>query len=451
MLWVLDEREHWNGFDMRIGVIGGGLMGLSVAYFLSQPEAEITILEQSPILGGLNSAASLSNGLTIDRYQHSISPHDVNTRALCEELGLGGELVFSAARMGFMHGGSIHPMSSIREFLSFGLLKMSDRLRLGSTIVQAQRTRDWRTLDQISVKEWLVRSSGEEVFNRIWAPLLEAKFDNDYDSVPATYIWTWLNRMSAIRRGVGFRGYVGYLRRGHASLIQALAEAITARGGQICLDTRVRQIEVEAGAHPRVRTNNGVMEFDILIAAVAPPVFAQLLLDGDENLQTSLQSSRYLGLICPALLLNRPLSGYWTLNLTDPSSPFSSIIEVPHPQDPRYTVVYLPKYTVPENDWLGVPDDDIQDAWMLRLRQIFPDLKPEHIQQFIVNRTRYAEPIPTLDVGSQLLPVQTRYPGLLLANTGQVYPSLPTSESAITHAHYIAGLVQRQPVRSTAA
>src|SRR5690349_19550905 len=107
---------------MHIGVIGGGLMGLSVAYFLSRQDTQITILEQNPILGGLNSSASLSNGLTIDRYQHSILPHDSRTRALCEQLGLGNELVFSSARMGFMHGGSIHPMSNLREFLSFGLL-----------------------------------------------------------------------------------------------------------------------------------------------------------------------------------------------------------------------------------------------------------------------------------------------------------------------------------------
>lgn len=425
---------------MRIGIIGGGLMGLSVAYFLSHHE--ITVLEQSSTLGGLNSSATLPNGLAVDRYQHSILPHDVNTRLLCEQLGLSRELVFFPARMGFMHGGTIHPMSNIREFLSFGLLNLSDRVRLGNTIVQAQRTRDWRSLDHISVKDWLVRSGGEAVFNRIWAPLLEAKFDNDYDDVPATYVWSWLNRMSAIRRGAGLRGYVGYLQRGHASLIQTLAETITAGGGTIALDTRVREIEVDAGMPPRVRTNTGVLEFDILIAAVSPPAFAHLLLRADETYRERLQASRYLSLVCPVLVLNRPLSSYWTLNLTDPSSPFSSIVEMPHPQDARYTIVYLPKYTAPENDWLGVSDDDIRDAWMLRLRQLFPDLKPEHILHFIVNRTRYVEPIPGLNAGANLIPAQTPHPGLFLANTGQVYPGLPTSEAAITHAQHVATLAQ---------
>jgi protoporphyrinogen oxidase len=247
--------------------------------------------------------------------------------------------------------------------------------------------------------------------------------------------------MSAIRRGASLRGYVGYLRRGHVSLVRAMADAVVGRGGQICLETRVREIEVESGALRRVRTNNGVMEFDLLIAALPTPVFSQLILDGDEAYRARLQESRYLGLVCPALVLNRPLSGYWTLNLTDPSSPFSSIIEMPHPQDAHYTVVYLPKYTAPENDWLGVSDQDIRDAWMLRLRQLFPDLKPDHILHFVVNRTRYVESILSLNASAQLIPVQTPYPGLFLANTGQVYPGLPTSETAITHARHVAALV----------
>jgi len=438
---------------MRIGIIGGGLMGMALAYFLSKTEKQVTVLEQGTSLGGLNGSARLENNLTIARYQHNILPNDHATRQLCQELGLQDELVFFPARSGFVHGGHIHAMSSVWDFLTFGPLRFVDRMKLGNAIWQARRMDNWHTLDQISAKEWLTQIGGKNTFEQIWAPLLEAKFAYEYDDVPATYIWTWLNRMSAIRRGPQLKGYVGNLKHGHESLIQAMAKQIVARGGQIFTEMRVREIELSGDLMGRVRTHTGMMTFDVLIAAMPTPSFAQLILGAHEDYLATLERSQYLGLVCPALVLDRPLSPYWTLNITDPSSPFSSIIEMPHPENSRHHVVYLPKYTAPENDWMGVPDADIRDAWLLRLRQIFPELKSEEIRHFVVSRSRYVEPLHFLNASRDLLPVQTPYAGLYLANTSQVYPGLPTSESAITHAQHVAQMVieqNRQRVRTVA-
>jgi protoporphyrinogen oxidase len=250
--------------------------------------------------------------------------------------------------------------------------------------------------------------------------------------------------MMAIRRGPQLRGYVGNFKHGHEALIQAMADRVVARGGEIFTGMRVREIELSGDVIGRVRTHTGVMTFDILIAALPTPSFAQLILGAREDYLDTLERSQYLGLICPSLVLEHPLSDYWTLNITDPSSPFSSIIEMPHPENPHYHIVYLPKYTAPENDWMGVPDADIRDAWMLRLRQIFPDLRAEEIRHFVVSRSRYVEPVHLLDASNALLSAQTPYAGLYLANTSQVYPSLPTSESAILHARQVAQMVIEQ-------
>lgn len=438
---------------MRIGIIGGGLMGMALAYFLSKAGKQVTVLEQSASLGGLNSSAYLENNLRIARYQHNILPNDHAIRLLCQELNLADELVFFPARSGFVHSGHIYDMSTLRDFTTFGPLRFIDRIRLGAVILKALRIRDWRLLDQMSAKDWLIQTGGKQTFDQIWAPLLEAKFAYTYEDIPATYIWMWLNRMMAIRRGPGLKGYVGHLKHGHEILIQAMADYIIAQGGQIFTEMRVREIELTSGVMGQVRTHAGMMSFDVLIAALPTPLFAQLILGAHEDYLARLERSQYLGLICPSLVLERPLSPYWTLNLTDPSSPFSSIIGMPHPENSRYHVVYLPKYTAPENDWMGVPDEDIRDAWLLRLRQIFPDLKMEEIRHFIISRSRFVEPVHHLNASTTLVPVQTPYAGLYLANTSQVYPGLPTSEMAITHAQRVAQIVieqSRQHVRTVA-
>jgi protoporphyrinogen oxidase len=243
-------------------------------------------------------------------------------------------------------------------------------------------------------------------------------------------------------------------RHGHGALIAAMAAAVQARGGVMLTDTRVREIEVGQSQLQRVRTHSGVLHFDTVIAAVPTPEFVQLMPGADEVYLARAAQSRYLGLICPALVLDRPLSPYWTLNLTDPSSPFSSIVETPHPLDPQRHVVYLPRYTAPDSDWMGVTDAEIRDAWMLRLRQLFPDLQPADVRHFVVSRSRYADPAHFMNASERLLPVETPYEGLYLANASQVYPELATSDAVIAHALHVARLVAQQrqrPLARTAA
>ncbi|MBI5670696.1 MAG: FAD-dependent oxidoreductase [Chloroflexi bacterium] len=427
---------------MRIGIIGGGLMGIALAYFLSQAGEQVTVLEQGAELGGLNGRIQFG-GLTVARYQHAILPNDDRTRSLCARLGLESELVFRTVRTGFIHDNRIYPMTSLRDFLSFAPLTLKSRLQLGGALLQAQR-RDRKTLDVVPVKDWLVQAGGAATFEGIWRPLLEAKFDGQYDTVPATYIWAWINRMMGIRRLPHLKGKVGYLRRGHYSLLQAMAEAILRRGGHIATQTRVREIIIGDGPVRALRTPAGLMQFDLVIAAIATPAFAQLVPGADRHYLERLGREKYLGLICPVMVLAQPLSEYWTLNLTDPNSPFSSITEIPHAEHPDCHVVYLPRYTASDNDWLGVPDEDIREAWLAHLKQVFRDFDEKHIRHFAVSRSRYVEPVYSIHASEKATAVQTPYPSLFLANTSQVYPELPTSEAVIVHAARVADRV-RQP------
>ena len=434
---------------MHIAVIGGGLMGMTLAYFLSEAGQRVTVLEQGSAIGGLHNPTQLADNLSIPRYPHNIHPGDKHIFKLINQLGLQDEVCRRHAPSGLVHHGDIYPLRSIWDFLTFRPLRLRDRLRLGQTILQARLTNDWHTLDQIPVRDWLIKIGGKSNFERVWAPLLEAKFDYDYDDVPATFIWSWLNRASTLRGGPDLHTSLVYLRRGPGALVEAMADAIRARGNEIRVQTRVREIEIHDNQIGQLRTYSGILDFDMVAAAIPTPELSHLLLTADETYRQSLSKAPYLGLICPALVVDQPASEYWTLNLTDPSSPFSSIVTLPHPDNAQYHVMYLPKYTAPENDWMGVPDSDILEAWMIRLRQVYPNLKPEHIKHAVVNRTRYVDPLHALNAKERIPAVQTPYEGLYLANTSQVYPELPTSEAVIAHAQRVARQLLAQPVRHT--
>src|SRR6185437_16400018 len=86
-------------------------------------------------------------------------------------------------------------------------------------------------------------------------------------------------------------------------------------------------------------------------------------------------------------------------------------------------LVYLPKYTSPDDPLFVAPDEDVWNTFSSAVRQVIPDLKDDDIEQRFIFRERLVQPIPVLNY-SQLAPeMQTPVPNLLLANTTQIVNS----------------------------
>ena len=101
---------------MRIGIIGGGLLGISLAYFLSEQGEQVEVFEASPNIGGLAGPCLLPDGTKVDRFYHAILSSDSHMLGLCKELGLEDDLRFNETKMGFYFEGEIHSMNNILEF-----------------------------------------------------------------------------------------------------------------------------------------------------------------------------------------------------------------------------------------------------------------------------------------------------------------------------------------------
>jgi protoporphyrinogen oxidase len=107
----------------RVGIVGGGILGVVLAYRLAQRGADVTLLERAPTVGGL--AASMDfDGHTVDRFYHVIVPSDTRMIETAEELGLGGELHFSPTGVGFFIDGTLHPLNGVGDFLRFSPLTL---------------------------------------------------------------------------------------------------------------------------------------------------------------------------------------------------------------------------------------------------------------------------------------------------------------------------------------
>jgi protoporphyrinogen oxidase len=78
----------------KVGIIGGGIMGISLGYFLAKQGVAVTIYEASPVLGGLAGPLSwkMEHGLTVS-IMPSLSS-DRHLSGLCEELGIADQFRF---------------------------------------------------------------------------------------------------------------------------------------------------------------------------------------------------------------------------------------------------------------------------------------------------------------------------------------------------------------------
>ena len=431
---------------MRVGIVGGGIMGTALGWFLQRQGIAVDIYKAAPELAGLAGPLQLADGTLIDRYYHAILSSDRHLRELCAALGIADQLRFRETKMGFYYRGQIFSMNNVVEFLKFPPLNMIDRVRLGVTVLAAQMVRDWRSLETVSVEEWLIRYAGRNGYENIWKPLLKAKFDGGFDNVPATWIWSRLVRMKSTRDGANQKEEAGHLIGGYSTLLDAMAAEILSGDNNIYLSTPVQEIVVENGRTSGLRTNSGIKTYDAVVATVQTPLASRLLPSASASFRSALAQQEYLGIVCPVLVLDRPLSGYWTLNITDDSIPFTGVIETTSYIDTAYTggnhLVYLPKYTAPGSELQSLSDDEVRSLWLANVRRMFPGFDESSIRDFVVNRTRYVEPLHGLGETEKILPIETEIPGLFLATTAQIYPDLTNGESVTRHALRAAEQVQ---------
>ena len=293
---------------------------------------QVAVFERSRDLGGLVGSFDF-DGYPVDRFYHVVLPTDERVRGLATELGLGDDFRFRPVEVGFYDDERLFSMSSLKEFLTFPLLPLHDRLRLGAFVASCQLRSDYAKLDDVPLVEWLLRQCGRRMVERLWRPLLDSKFDGRFDDLPATYIFARTKRMSATRDRAG-REIMGWLHGGYQRLIDTLVERLESLGGEIHAGTQVEQIAGDARGATGLLVEGRHRAFDTVVCTLAPPLARRLLAPALAE-RAPADHCRYLGVICVLLRTTRSVSPYYTLNITDRRIPLTTVVETTHVVDPE--------------------------------------------------------------------------------------------------------------------
>jgi protoporphyrinogen oxidase len=428
----------------RVGVVGGGVLGVSLALRLAQAGAKVTVIERGSSLGGLAGTMDFG-GHQVDRFYHVITPADTRMIAMAEEVGLGDQLRYTPVGAGFFANGEMHDFNGLGDLLRFSPLSPVARLRLGWFVAQCQLRSSYDGLENLPLETWLRRHCGKQVVERIWKPLLNSRFDSDPSGLPATYLWARTRRMSGAR-GKGGGEEMGYIVGGHQRLIDAMVAKAAELGVEARTDAPVTGLATaEDGSVTGVELDGETLDFDLTIPTLQPPALRFLLPERHQGLLAP-YPERWLGCVCVIIKVPRSLLPYYAVNITEPT-PVTSAIETTQVLGTDHTdgrhLVYLPKYCDPSAPEQSEDDESIYRRFTDYLARLSPGFSRDEVLDWTVQRAKLVEPVHTLRPGGEprVAPIWPGVKGLALASNAQIYPYLLNGDSVMGFAEGVAGEV----------
>ena len=424
---------------MSVGIVGGGLLGLGIAHELAKAGVEVELYEADKRLGGLAGSTRIG-GVAVDRYYHCVTTDDHKVVSLAEDLGLS--IRWRPLGVGFYHDGRRCSMSTPMEVLKFPGLRVDDKARLAAFVLACGRISDHQALDDISIEEWARRKSGNRLWEHLWAPLLDSKFDGRYDDLPATYLWSRMRRTAGTRDRKG-REVMGAIEGGYQALVDRLAERIRGLGGKIHTSSPIRHIPASStGRALGVVTEDGLREHDTVVTTQLRPNL-QGVLAPELEAQLGADPLRYMGIVCLVARVKQSVSPYYAINITDRRVPITSVVETTHVVNPAAVeghLIYVPKYVQSTSPDLGRSSEDITEEFLGHVKTLFPDFQREDVIASQVARARVAEPVHVASVANRIPPVFAA-PGLAVASSARVHPNIVHGQAIAGVAEHVAGEV----------
>ncbi len=397
-------------------------MGLTLALRLAQNRHKVTLFEAASEIGGLAAAWTL-DGVTWDKHYHVTLLSDTWTRAILRELDLDSQVRWVETKTAFFADGRLSPLSNALDYLRLPVMGTISKLRLAATIIHASRVRGWQRLEQMPVRDWLRRWSGSRAFDRLWQPLLKAKLGEEYQRASAAFIWATIQRLYAARRTGLKKEMLGYVPGGYSTTLQRFAGRLSALGVDLRLGTPVDRIE-RAGIRLRVVTPDADENFDRVVVTTTPALASRMCVDLTQHERQCLASIDYQGIVCAAVLLERPLGDCYLTYLAEEGLPITAVVDMTALAEPDQFdgcgLVYLPRYSHHSEPIFEESDKAIESRFLGALARVYPSFQRDQVRCCRISRVREVFPIPTLGYSTRVPSPSTSIPGLHIINSAHI-------------------------------
>ncbi len=410
---------------MRVGIVGGGVTGLTIGYELARSGVDVSVYEKGA-LGGLAGGFPYKDlpGVFLDKFYHHIFASDEEIVSLIESCGLGEELLWRSSKTGLIADGRIWPFGGAMDLLRFSPLGgIRQRLLMGWSLAYFRRTEDWEELDKIRCREFFENRGRLAGYKGLWEPLLKQKFADAYDDIPASFLWGRIHPRSKSRKKGGES--LGYLEGGFQRLILKMAETIRENGGKVLTGAPVE--EVKPGESPEIITGEGAETFDRVVWTAAQDKLAGVVKDVSDEAVAGMKVVEYIAATQLILVMERRQSDYYWINNIDPELTFGGLIEhtnlVPPESYNNEHILYVINYHRPgDKRFEGKSAEEVLDFHAPSLEKILPNFKREEIRRLYCMRDSRSSPLYDLGFADRRPPYNGWLTNVDICGMAQVYP-----------------------------
>ena len=409
----------------RVVIVGGGISGLSTAYFLAKKNLKPVVFEKERETGGLGWCHRV-DGMYLDSGYHIIFRRDEHILTLLRELGLERNLVWGDLDFRLVTGEGDIQFSPLK-ILSSRFLPLSEKISLAKIYLKMKNLREWKHLDKLTAKEWITRNGGPGVYKKVFKPIIEAKWGKDSGKASAAWFYGRLKPRSDSRNIFGGREKAGYLRGSFKKLFSVLEREIRKRGGKITTSANVRKISMKGGRVVSVEWERGKLVKEVKTDLVVSTVPVQELLRISQlplDFAKRLKKIEYKAVICVTFGLKKAVTNSFRTVFSE-RRPFGGLVEMTNLIDKRCFrgnhILYAFSFLDTGERLWNLEDEEVVEMYANELEELYPGFGKLVLWSRLY-RNRYGEPFYRKNYLKLMPGIRTPVKGLFITGMVQSYP-----------------------------
>lgn len=398
---------------MKIAILGGGITGLTAAYFLAKNGHQITLMEKERVLGGLASGFKGNDwDWYLERAYHHLFANDYDILNFAKEIGFNKIFFRSPETASLFNDGTIIPLDTPIDLLRFPYLPLLDKLRAGIVIVFLKISPYLPFYKRITSEEFLKKTMGNKVWNVLWQQLFRGKFGKYAGIISSSFIWARINKRTKT---------LGYIEGGFQTFIDYLENTLERLSVKTLKGYEVNEIKKRG---EKFIIDNET--YDKVISTLPTPIMTKLTTNiFSPQYLSRFNKLKYLHAITLILETDKPIldKTYW-LNICTDKIPFMILAQHTNFADKKnYNnkhIAYIGWYVDGDSKLLKMDKEEILNLVKPSLDQIF-NFQFSILNSFLF-KAPFAQPIFNKDFEENKPDFITPEKNFFIANLDMTYP-----------------------------
>ncbi|MCC2625492.1 MAG: amine oxidase [Burkholderiales bacterium] len=417
--------------NKKIVIIGGGASGIATTVdLLKAGFKDITLIESEHKLGGLAFAFE-HEGKDFHTGYHQILESDKPILDLFKLFGLYNKISWKKTDNVIYFDGKIYDLLKIKDFLRFPMSTIA-KIRFILFMLVCYTKKNWKDLESVSADAWIRKIAGQEVLEKLFAPLFDIKFGLKASEVSASWVGSRLGAKEASCRFGAISG-----KEWTTELFCAAKQYLEERGVKILLNTKAEEIVSKDGKITGVKTVAAFIEADIVVSTMSPIILNKLIQLNDPILD----KITYIDSISTIISTNKTVQNVYWLMLMRPRQFSGGIFKLTdlNPTLGNNNEEILNFFTNVDHgsELLKMSDEELLDSYKKTYYEIYKE--ELSINWYKINRipfvsAKYVKNYKNPDI-------RTKISGLYLSGNYMSYPSVTSTGTAAATGHATAKMI----------